>query len=113
MFDNDFLDNDEGYRSGEFSMREPFYAEALPCESCGKPVDCERRPASYDPSILVGPCCEVDLSEVPEMPACEGLYKALMRCVTVGEVCEAMKAHKRVCATCRKDDPPADLERAA
>lgn len=57
LMDHNFIDSDEGYRPIDWDshLSEPFFAEALPCESCGKPVDCERLPASWDESLLVGP----------------------------------------------------------
>ena len=74
------IDPDEGYRDTDWDshLREPFYTEALPCESCGKPCDCERHPASYEPSLLVGPCCQVEEVETPDEPVCPRLYMALM-----------------------------------
>ena len=82
--------------------KQAFYTEALPCESCGKPCE-TRTPATWDPTLQVGPCCEIDLSEIPEMPVCMDLYRAVMRCTTVGEVADAFDAHRAVCAFCRGD----------
>lgn len=106
---NDFIDLDEGYRPGE--PIKAFHTHALPCESCGKPVD-ERKPATWDPDLMVGPCCEFDLSGIPDVPTCEGLYRAIMRCTTVREVEAAFTAHRMVCAFCRGEHA-ADLKEAA
>jgi hypothetical protein len=92
----DFIDYDEGR---DRDPREAFYTEALPCESCGAPVD-ERRPAPWDESLQVGPCCYDLPLEVPEIPTCSDLYAVMMACVTVGELVDATKAHKAVCQKC-------------
>src|SRR5271166_4506599 len=94
----EFIDYDEGREDGP----RPFYTEALPCESCGKPCE-DRHPATWDPELLVGPCCELDLSTIPEMPTCEELYRALMRCSTVGQVQDVYTAHRKVCRRCNPE----------
>lgn len=99
---NDFIDLDEGYRPDE--PIKAFHTHALPCESCGKPVD-ERKPATWDPDLMVGPCCEFDLSGIPDVPTCEGLYRAIMRCTTVREVEAAFTAHRLVCSFCLRNRP--------
>ena len=74
----DFIDPDEGRDTdwdSHLNVPEPFYTEALPCESCGKPVDGERR-ASWDESLLVGPCCASDVPESIRDPSiCMDLYR--------------------------------------
>lgn len=102
MEPNDFIDLHEGYRPGE--PIQAFYTHALPCESCGKPV-AERKPATWDPDLMVGACCEFDLSEIPNVLTCEALYRVIMRCTTVGEVRDAFTAHRLVCSFCRGEDP--------
>jgi hypothetical protein len=102
----DFIDPDEGYRQTDWDShldsREPFFTQALPCESCGQPCD-DRRPASWDPELLVGPCCELDLSQIPDMPVCEDLCKLLMRCATVGQVGDVFSTHRKVCRKCNPE----------
>lgn len=40
MSDQEYIDYDEGREiDWDSHLVEPFYAEALPCESCGNPVD--------------------------------------------------------------------------
>jgi len=91
----DFIDYDEGK-----DPREPFFTEAFPCESCGKPCD-ERRPADWDESLLVGPCCyNVSEVETPEVPTCEALYEIMMSAETVGQMMTLRTAHKATCVTC-------------
>jgi len=103
----DFIDSDEGYRDTDWDSHlrseEPFYAEALPCESCGRPVLGERKPAKWDESLLIGPCCEFSLDfEFPDLPTCERLWKALDHCQSVQAVRLAMACHLAQCPVCRK-----------
>ena len=89
---------EEGYRPGE-PIR-PFYTEALPCESCGNPVE-SRKPAAWDSSLQVGPCCEFSLNLIPDLPTCEALWPALEHCASIREVEIAMEAHRLCCGFCR------------
>jgi hypothetical protein len=105
----EFIDYDEGR---DIDPREAFYAHALPCESCGMPCE-ETHPASWDTSLHVGPCCELDLSQIPDMgPSCEALHKLVMRCKTVGEVADAFTAHRKACRQCNPELPE-ELREAA
>ena len=96
------IDSDEGYRPIDWDshLSEPFFTEALPCESCGKPVDCDRRPATWDESLMVGPCCQ-EIDNTPSVPTCPALYELMMSCETVGELCDFSKSHKAHCPTCQ------------
>jgi ribosomal protein L37E len=95
----DYIDWDEGREiDWDSHFVEPFYAEALPCESCGSPVS-ERRPAIWDEELLVGGCC-FNAPRVPDMPSCPGLIAALISCDQVGKMSDAVQAHKRNCAAC-------------
>lgn len=111
----DFIDPDEGRDTdwdSHLNVPEPFYTEALPCESCGKPVDGERR-ASWDESLLVGPCCASDVPESIRDPSiCMDLYRIQMACQTVGELCDESKAHRLVCRVCNPGLPE-ELKEAA
>jgi hypothetical protein len=91
----DFIDYDEG----RIDPREPFFTEAIPCESCGAPCD-ETRPAPWDTSLNVGPCCYQE-QLIPDEPVCPGMEAALMRFEFAHEVLAAMKAHRECCETCR------------
>ena len=89
---------------------EPFYTEALPCESCGKPCD-SRVPASWDPELLVGKCCEIDLSDqAPLEPVCLELARCLSRVRTVGEVVAAFRLHETSCRLCNPQRRGVELE---
>jgi hypothetical protein len=98
--------SDEGCRDTDWDshLQEPraFFTESEPCESCGKPVDCERRPASWDPELMVGPCCEfgLDIPELDNAPTCQTLWNDLERCKSVAEVSAAMEAHLLTCPVC-------------
>lgn len=91
----DFIDYDEG----RIDPREPFFTNAIPCESCGSPCD-ETRVALWDSSLNVGPCCYEEPS-IPDVPVCPGLEAALMRFEVAHEVIAAMKEHQECCETCR------------
>ena len=69
------------------------------CESCG--ADCESlSPASWDPELLIGPCCEVEPIEVPEIPRCLVEYQIVMSAKTIGEMCDRVKEHRKNCPVC-------------
>jgi hypothetical protein len=104
----DFIDPDEGRDTfmgpidwdSHLDPREAFYAEAEPCESCGRPCE-ERKVAKWDESLLVGPCCEFSLDfEFPELPNCYQLLKELDTCKSVFQVRNVFTAHARYCKEC-------------
>jgi hypothetical protein len=103
----DFTDPDEGYRDTDWDSHlnspEAFYAEALPCESCGRPVDAERKPALWDESLLIGPCCASDVPAVFEVPLCPELYRLSMLTQTVGQLLDSREAHRLVCRVCNPE----------
>jgi hypothetical protein len=80
---------------------DPFYMEALPCESCGKPIEGERHPAIWDTDLMVGECCRVEEIEVPQEIRCRGEYDALMAGRTVGEMVDAVRKHRASCPVCQ------------
>jgi hypothetical protein len=105
----DFISDNEGRETPR-----PFFTRAVPCESCGKPVD-SRIPASWDPDLLVGPCCEIHADDLPqERPVCETLYQSVCRAQTVQQVRDAFNQHQATgcplcCPTiqhCLIDDAP-------
>lgn len=102
---HDFIDFDEGHRPIDWDshLRKPFFAEAQPCESCGAPVDGDRRIAPWDDSLLVGPCCYFH----EDMPVCETLAAELQDCRTVGEVRAAIARHEH-CPDCPSLAPQED-----
>jgi len=91
----DFIDYDEGK-----DPREPFFANALPCESCGEPCD-ELRRAMWDSDLLVGPCCYQQSDSVPDVPVCSELARVIADCSLTSSVVEAMEAHRECCESCR------------
>lgn len=92
----DFIDYDEGR---DIDPREAFYAEALPCESCGTPCD-ELRRADWDSDLLVGPCCFHNVS-IPDVPVCPEMARVISQCSLTSSVVEAMEAHRECCEVCR------------
>lgn len=109
-FEDFGIDYDEGR---DIDPREAFYANAEPCESCGQPIFEGRKPASWDPDLKVGPCCEYVVEEIPEIPICEELYKLTMRARTVGELHDTYTSHRKVCRVCNPELPEVELREAA
>jgi hypothetical protein len=102
----DSIDSDEGYRSVDWDChldaREPFFTYALPCENCGEPVE-ERAPASWDPDVQVGPCCQLDIARIPDVPICQELYRLTMLAGTIGEMVDIRERHRKVCRVCNPE----------
>jgi hypothetical protein len=98
----DFIDPDEGYRDTDWdSHLDPFYTEALPCESCGRPcTESELKIADWDPDLRVGPCCYFSLNLIPDLPICETLWPNLEHCTSVEEVARVMNEHVKTCPVC-------------
>ena len=79
------------------------------CESCG--ADCESlSPASWDPELLVGPCCAVEPIEVSEVFRCLAEYQIVLSAKTIGEMCDQVKEHRKNCPVCSEWT---EMERAA
>jgi hypothetical protein len=90
------IDPDEGRDS-----REPFFAIAIPCESCGQPCE-ETKIAKWDPALHVGACCEFCIDfEIPDLPNCIRLWEAIENCKSVGAVRAVFAAHASGCPICR------------
>jgi hypothetical protein len=87
------IDRDEdGY-----PISEPFYAEALPCESCGHPTHLARVwNAEHELWIAIDCSCNA-APDVP-LPAC--MIQVMEAAQTVGELCDSVKAHLRICPVC-------------
>lgn len=86
----DYIDPDEG-------RPEPFYANALPCESCGRPT-LKPRVWNDEHQIYVAQDCDCN---APQAPTCPLLVPVIMQAGTVGQVCDAIRAHRRTCHLCR------------
>jgi hypothetical protein len=76
---------------------EPWYAEALPCESCGHPT-LKPRIWNDEHQIYVAQDCACN---APSAPTCALLVPALENAVTVREVCRVIREHRRTCRLCR------------
>jgi len=85
-----------------------FYAEALPCEGCGKPV--KTRQYNEEHEIWIGNECGC---QAPEQPMCPELDELLAACEFVGELSEVMQTHRRTCAVCGSIKKPLKTERGA
>ena len=100
----DYITSDEGREvDWDSHLSEPraFFTEAEPCESCGRPCE-SRRPAEWDESISVGPCCEFsfDIPELANCPDCKALMEAVYQCRSVFQVRDTMAAHI-ACPVCQ------------
>ena len=110
--DSDFISFDEGYRREDWStqaQKEAFYANALPCESCGEPVFGDRKRAWWDSELMVGPCCCADplYDCIPVDANCPDLIKLLIACKSVSAVRLTFAQHTATCKECSKYAPEA------
>lgn len=76
---------------------EPWYAEALPCESCGRPT-LKPRVWNDEHQIYVAQDCACN---APSEPTCPLLLPALTQAVSVREVCDVIRQHRKTCHLCR------------
>lgn len=102
----DWLDYEE---SSHRKVSEPFYAVAEPCESCGRPCESRTR-AGWDHNLLVGPCCQFHIVDLPDVPVCLSLWEAVKRCTSVREVSMAFALHVSECAFCRGERKVVELD---
>jgi hypothetical protein len=86
----DYIDADEG-------RPEAFYAEALPCESCGEPTF-RGRVWNQEHELWIAVDCSCN---TPELPTCPVLIPELEQAVTVREVCRVIREHRKTCHLCR------------
>jgi len=94
---SDFIDSDEGR-----DFPASFFAEALPCESCGEPTLLPRVwNAEYELWVAVDCSCNV-----PQEPTCPALAVELEQPRTVAEVCRVIRAHRKMCPECQRRRPP-------
>lgn len=75
--------------------REPFFAIAEPCESCGEP--CEKRTWNIEHENWVGSQCSCNH---PEAPTCPDLIIRLEECQYVDEVSRVIREHRASCPVC-------------
>ena len=88
---HDFIDSDEGR-----DYPAPFYAEALPCESCGEPTF-QGRIWNEEHELWVAVDCSCN---APSVPTCPALIPLLERADTVKEVCQVIRSHRATCSLC-------------
>ena len=74
----------------------PFYAEALPCESCGEPTHLPRE-WNQEHELWIAQDCSCNM---PEEPICPDLLPAMLEARTVGELVEVYREHRRTCVRC-------------
>jgi len=83
-------------------MNHPFYAEALPCESCGEPTFQERQ---WNPEHELWTATDCSCN-TPDQPVCSGLMPIIEACKSVEELLERCKAHRRECLQCGPVEMP-------
>jgi hypothetical protein len=78
--------------------------EPLECQSCGANVP-ELFPCEWDTTLLVGTCCTVRADESADVPpACPAVRHIMDTARTVGEMVDALRAHRSLqCAHCKQD----------
>jgi len=78
--------------------REPFFAEALPCECCGEP--CESLEFNEKCGCLTGTACSCMIPEIEiTCPGMQAIYASeLPR--TIGELNAEIHAHESICPQC-------------
>lgn len=80
----------------DWNLPTPFYAEGLPCESCGSPTYQARQwNAEHELWIAVDCGCNA-----PSEPVCPELLPAMLEARTVGELVEVCRQHLRTCQKC-------------
>ena len=92
---SDFIDWDEGR-----DFPEAFFAEANPCENCGKPVQGERVWIPGFDYWACSDCAEESRILFFAEENCPTLYDAIMRAKSVQQVQFAFRTHKESCPKC-------------
>lgn len=95
--------NSRYFREAEIARereRRAFYAEALPCESCGDPCQEDERVFNPDWELMIGTKCSCAVA-VQEQPVCPDLYRLFVSAAgTISELREIAQAHKTTCEFC-------------
>jgi hypothetical protein len=76
-------------------MFDAFFTEALPCESCGQPVQSRKWNPEYE--LWIGTDCSC---QAPDQPIPECMIAVLEAAQTVIQLCESVHAHKLTCSVC-------------
>jgi hypothetical protein len=87
----DYIDWDE---AREFLK--PFYAEAEPCESCGRPTYKDRE-WDEESGLWVAVDCACN---APDVPTCPALIPLIEEAMTVDGLCRVVREHRLSCPTC-------------
>lgn len=81
------------------SQAQAFYAEAFPCEACGRPAG--DRFFDLKSQLWIGVDCPCIIeAQLPVEFRCPQEYRILMAAKTVGEMCDAVKLHRGACSVC-------------
>lgn len=81
------------------AQAQAFYAEAFPCENCGRPAG--DRFLDFRSQLWIGlecPCIVED--KAPVELRCPVEYRIVMQAKTVGEMRDAVKRHRETCSVC-------------
>src|SRR5271166_6331337 len=77
-------------------MSEPFYTEAQPCESCGRPTY-QPRQWNAEHELWVAVDCSCNLPDEPIAPC---MMAAMDAAQTVNELRDAVRSHLKSCPVC-------------
>jgi len=74
---------------------QPFFTEAVPCESCGRPAS--ERYWNPEAQLMIGVGCEC---ETPDDPICPELLEPIAAAKSVREIVQVCKEHRATCPVC-------------
>jgi hypothetical protein len=83
---------------------EPFYAEALPCEACGRPAT--KRVWNAEFELWIGLDCQCATAELPIEPRCMVEYRIVLAAEALGELSASVRAHRLTCPVCNGTRKP-------
>ena len=100
-----FTEESAGDLERNFRLRlkpepEPFYAEAVPCEACGRPAT--ERVWNAELELWIGLDCRCATAELPIEPRCMVEYQIVMAAEALGELSNSVKAHRLTCPLCNR-----------
>lgn len=93
--------NDRQQELDEYRERQAqaFYAEAFPCENCGRPAGDRFYDLKHKLWIGVDCPCIVE-DKAPVEFRCPQEYRIICQAKTVGEMRDAVRLHRETCAAC-------------
>ena len=93
--------NDRQFEIEEYDRRQAqaFYAEAFPCETCGRPAG--ERFFSFEHQLWIGQDCPCILqAQLPVDFRCLEEYRLVVTGQSVRQISERVKFHRLTCSVC-------------